>query len=126
VDCRTAAPQKRSTTALQQISSKNDTSNWDVHREAQCRYRKEVRKASKESWRTFCSSVKDLPRSARINRALFRDPKIRLGSLVAPTRQRTQSEADTLNLLRATHFPNSVGMEGGTLPEAVGCTNRAD
>jgi len=41
-----------------------DTNSWDLYREAQRRYRMEVRKASKETWRTFCSSVKDLPRSA--------------------------------------------------------------
>jgi hypothetical protein len=35
------------------------------YREAQQRYRKEVRKASKDTWRTFCSSINDLPRSAR-------------------------------------------------------------
>ena len=72
----------------------NDLHSWDLYREAQRRYRKEVPKASKETWRTFCSSVKDLPRSARLCKALSRDPKIRLGSLVAPTRQRTQSEGE--------------------------------
>jgi hypothetical protein len=63
----------------------NDTSTWDLYREAQRRYRKEVRKASIETWRTFCSSVKDLPRSARIHKALCRDPKIRLASWWLPT-----------------------------------------
>ena len=45
---------------------------------------------------------------------------------MAPNGQRTQSEGEILDLLLATHFPNSVGMEGGTLPAAVGRTNRAD
>jgi len=70
--------------------------------------------------------VKDLPRSATIHRALSRDPKIKLGSLVAPTRERMQSEGETLDLLLATHFPNSVGMERGTLSPAVGHTKRSD
>ena len=68
---------------------KNGSSSWELYREAQRRYRKEVRKVSKETWRTFCSSVNDLPRSARLHRALSRDPKIRLGSLVAPTAEHT-------------------------------------
>lgn len=42
----------------------NKSSSWELYREAQRRYRKEVRKASKEIWRTFCSSINDLPRSA--------------------------------------------------------------
>jgi hypothetical protein len=91
----------------------NDSRSWELSREAQRRYRKEVQKASKETWRTFCSSVKDLPRLARLHRALSRDPKIRLGSLVAPTREHTQPEGETLNLFLATHFPNSVCLERG-------------
>jgi hypothetical protein len=80
---------------------------WDLYREAQRNYRKEVRKASKNAWRAFCSSIDDLPRSAKLHRALSRDHKIKLGSLVAPTRRPTQSEEETLELLHTTHFPNS-------------------
>ena len=66
----------------------------------------EVRKASKNAWRTFCSSINDLPRSARLHRALYRDPKIRQVSLVAPSGRRMQSEGETLELLLTTHFPS--------------------
>ena len=59
--------------------------SWELYGEAQRKYRKEVRKASKETWRTFCSSVNDLRRAARLHRALSRGPKIRLESLVAPS-----------------------------------------
>ena len=59
--------------------------SWELYREAQWRYRKAVRKASKETWRTFCSSINDVPRSAGLHRALSRDSKIRLGSLMAPS-----------------------------------------
>jgi hypothetical protein len=34
-------------------------------------------------WRTFCSSINDLPRSDMLHRALSRDPKIDLGTLFA-------------------------------------------
>jgi hypothetical protein len=50
--------------------------SWDLYREAQQNYRKEVRKASKNAWKTFCSSINILPRSAKLHRALSRDPKI--------------------------------------------------
>jgi hypothetical protein len=69
-------------------SDKNPHS-WYLYREAQRNYRKVVRKASKNAWRTFCSSINDLPRSARLQRALSRDPKIKLGSLVALSVRRT-------------------------------------
>jgi len=95
------------------------SNSWKLYREAQRRYRKEVRKASKETWRTFCSSVNDIPRLARLHRALSRDPKTRLGSLVAPTGQCMQSEGETLDLLLATHFPDSAAVEGGAIPAAA-------
>jgi len=103
----------------------NKSSSWELYREAQ-RYRKEVCKASKETWRTFCSSVNDLPRSARLHRALSRDPKTRLGSLVAPTRECTQSEGETLDLLLATHFPDSAAVEWGVITAAACHATRVD
>jgi len=86
----------------------NKSSSWELYKEAQRRYRKEVRKASKETWRTSCGSVKNLPISARLHRALSKDPKTRLGFLVAPKGKGTQSEGETLDLLLATHFPKSA------------------
>jgi hypothetical protein len=65
-------------------------------------------KASKDAWYTFCNSVNDVPMSATINMARFRDPKIKLVSLVAPLGRHTQSEGENLELLLVTHFPDSV------------------
>jgi hypothetical protein len=93
----------------------------ELYREAQRRYRKEVRKASRETWRSFVSSVNDLPRAARIPRALSRDSKIKLGSSVAPSGLCMQSEGETLDLPLATHFPGSICVEEECymLPPAV-------
>jgi hypothetical protein len=52
----------------------------ELYRKARRAYRKEVRKASKETWRAFCTSINELPRVARLHRALSKDPKVRLGS----------------------------------------------
>jgi hypothetical protein len=68
----------------------------ELYREAQQNYREEERKVSKNACRTLCSSINDLPWSARLHRALSKDPKIKLGSLVAPSGRRTQSEGETL------------------------------
>ena len=81
--------------------------SWDLYREAQRNYRKEIRKASRNASRTSCSPINDLARSARLHRTLSRNPKIKLGSLVAPSGRCTQSEGETLELLLTTHFPNS-------------------
>jgi len=45
---------------------------------------------------------------------------------VAPTGERTQSEGETLDLLLATHFPNSVVGEGGAVPAAACRATRVD
>ena len=85
--------------------------SWELYREAQRRCRKEVRKASKDAWRTFCSSIHDLPMTTRLHRALSRDPKIKLGSSVDPLGRHMQSKGETLEHFLATHFRNSVVTE---------------
>ena len=50
--------------------------------------------------------------SARLRGALSRNSKTRLGSLVAHTGERTKTEEETLDLLLATHFPDSAAVEG--------------
>jgi len=100
--------------------------SFELYREAQQRYRKEVRKASKDAWGTFCSSINDLPVTTRLHRALSRDPKIKLGSLVDPSGRHTQSEGETLELLLATYFPNSVVTEEEAAPAAARCDKRLD
>ena len=106
-------------------SDKNPHS-WELYREAQQNYRKEVRKASKKACWTFCSSINDLPSSARLHRALSRNPKIKLGSLVAPSSRHTQTKGETLQLLPTTHFPNSVITQESAVPAAALLARRPD
>jgi len=51
--------------------------------------------------------------SARLHRALSRDPKIKLGSLVAPSGRRKQLKGEILELSLTTHFPNLEVIEEG-------------
>ena len=96
-----------------------DLQRWELYREAQRRYGKEVRKASKDARRTFCSSTKDLTMADRLHRVISSGPKIKLGSLVSLSDRRTQSEGDTLEFLLTTHFPNSELKEEMTTPAAA-------
>lgn len=64
--------------------------------------------------------------SARLHRALPRDPKIKVGSLVAPSGKHTQSEGNTLELLLATHFPNSEVTQDMAAPAAAHRTQQCD
>jgi hypothetical protein len=85
-----------------------------------------VQKASKETWKAFCTSINEPPKTARLYRALSKDPKVRLGSLVAPSGQRTQSEGETLDLLIHTHFPSSGAVEEETSSNFASRTTRLD
>jgi len=100
--------------------------SWELYREAQRTYRKEVRKASKSAWRAFCSSIDDLPSSARLHTAHSRDPKIKLGSMVAPSGRRMQSARESLELLLTTHFPNSGVTQDLAAPAAALLARRPD
>jgi hypothetical protein len=100
--------------------------SWEPYREAQQVYRKEVQKASKETWRAFCSSINDSPKAARLQRALSKDPKVRLGSLVALSGGHTQSKGDTLDLLLHTHFPDLEAIEEGVASIFTGRATRLD
>ena len=106
-------------------SDKNPHS-LELYREAQRIYGKEVRKDSIDAWRTFCSSINDLPRLARLHSALSRDPKTKLGSLVAPSVRYTQSEGETLELLLTTHFPSSGFTQESAAPAAAFLAGRPD
>jgi len=46
--------------------------------------------------------------STRLHKFPSRDPKIKVGSLVAPSGRRRQSEGENLEFLPVTRFPNSV------------------
>jgi hypothetical protein len=99
-------------------SGKNQHSS-DLYREAQWNYRKEVRKASRDAWGAFCSSIDDLPKSSRLHRPFSTDPTIKLGSVVAPSGRRTQSEGETLEVLLTTNFPDSGVKQESAVPAAA-------
>jgi hypothetical protein len=64
---------------------------------------------------TFCNSINEIPKAAKLHRTSSKDSKFRLGFLVAPSGELTQSEEETLNLILHTHFPDSgVVEEEGT------------
>jgi hypothetical protein len=108
---------------------------------------------SKNAWRTLCSFINDLPRSARLHRALSRDPKIsplnvelnpvcyllallgahhilhvsrirvKLASFVAPS---GRSQGETLKLLLNTLFPNTEVTQELAAPAAAFLPRHSD
>jgi hypothetical protein len=104
---------------INKCQSDKNPDSWALYREAQQNYKEEVRKASKNAWRTFCSSINNLPRSVRLHRSLSRDPKTKLGSLVAPLGRHMQSKGETLEILLTTHFSSSGVTQESMVPAAA-------
>ncbi|KAJ8913784.1 hypothetical protein NQ315_002690 [Exocentrus adspersus] len=97
-----------------------NSGNWDQYRSALTDYNKEIRRAKRESWRRFCESIKDVPRSTRIHKILSRSPVGECGSIKRPDGSYTDSGMETLQLLALNHFPGSLSLddEQGTTPVA--------
>ncbi|CAH1974332.1 unnamed protein product [Acanthoscelides obtectus] len=93
---------------LSRVKHRRGSPLWEEYKKALQEYKKEIRRASRESWRHFCQSINDIPATARIHRVLCKDTKARLGSLHDPSGGNTTSEEDTLRLLMDTHFPGST------------------
>jgi hypothetical protein len=61
-----------------------------------------------------------------LHRVLSRDPQIKLGSLVAPSDGRTQSEGENVLLLLTTYFPSSEVTQEMAAPAAAFRAGRSD
>jgi hypothetical protein len=85
--------------------SGKDPHSLDLYRGVQRNYLKEVKKASTDAWRAFCSSIDDL--SSQLDCIGLRILLIKRGSLVAPSGKRTRTEGETFEFLLTTHFPDS-------------------
>jgi len=111
---------------FKRYQSHKNPHSWELYRGAQRNLRKEVRKVSKNAWGTSCYSINHLPRSDRLQTALSRDPKIKLGSLVAPSGGHTWSEGENFQLLLTTHFHNSGVTQEVVAPAAALLARRLD
>ncbi|XP_044766645.1 uncharacterized protein LOC123322723 [Coccinella septempunctata] len=49
---------------------------WEVYRQILTLYNKEVRKAKRESWENFCSSIEDAASGTRLHKILSREPSL--------------------------------------------------
>ncbi|CAH2002388.1 unnamed protein product [Acanthoscelides obtectus] len=90
---------------LSRVKHRRGSPLWEEYKKALQEYKKEIRRASRESWRHFCQSINDIPATARIHRVLCKDIKQDWGSLHDPSGGNTTSEEDTLRLLMIRTFP---------------------
>jgi hypothetical protein len=86
---------------------KETTYSWELHREYQRAYMKEVRHPSKKTCRVLCAGINEQPKAARLHVALSKHLNVTFGSLVTSSGERKQSEQETHDLLVHTHIPGS-------------------
>ncbi|XP_017883620.1 uncharacterized protein LOC108627079, partial [Ceratina calcarata] len=79
-------------------------------RRAELKLNREIRKAKKNSWRSFCSGLKKTQEIARINRVLERVDQNSLGLLRKRDGTMTGDVRETLETLIAEHFPGALNM----------------
>lgn len=91
-------------------TAKND-GNWQGYTEVLTLYNKEIRKARRQHFRTFCEEIADTPTAARLHKAMAKGGTNPVMALKKPDGTYTKGEEEQAILLLQTHFPGSVPVE---------------
>ena len=79
--------------------------NWQLYTESLTAYSKEIRKAKRRSFRSFCEDISETPAAARLHRALAKDKTETAVSLKRSDGRFTENDEDKALTLLETHFP---------------------
>lgn len=101
--------------ARQEFNRAKSSNNWQDYKNALTKYNKELRKSKRSSWKTFCGELKDVPETARIQKALSSQKSQTIGTLRIDDANQTSSFGETLELLLKTHFPGCRFDEGDSI-----------
>lgn len=105
--------------ARQEFNRAKSSNSWSTYKIALTRYNRELRKSKRLSWKTFCEELKDVPETARIQRALSSSKEQNIGTLKIDDTNQTTSFGETLELLLRTHFPGCSFKMGETTTNAT-------
>ncbi|XP_072161372.1 retrovirus-related Pol polyprotein from type-1 retrotransposable element R1 [Bemisia tabaci] len=92
--------------------------SWDEYYTSLNAYNRELRRAKKESWRKFCEEIDTYSDGAKLMRLLAKDPAFKGGNLMKPDGSLTETEAETLEVLLQTHFPECEPLQDENSNEA--------
>ena len=81
--------------------------DWEEHSNSQRKYKSLIRRSKRESWRTYCENIDNLPEAAKLQRILAKDPGRHVGTLKLPSGRFTSTAEEALSWLLETHFPGS-------------------
>ena len=84
----------------------NQEADWDSFKESRKTFKKEIRKAKRQSWRELCEQTEGLPPLARLYRILKWDANSKLGSIEKSDGSFTNSPEETLQCMLDIHLKN--------------------
>ncbi|KAL1457413.1 hypothetical protein WDU94_007649 [Cyamophila willieti] len=87
-------------------------------------YSRELRKAKRNSWRSYCESIENVDAAARLQKIMARDPAFGIGNLVKPDGTYTKSGEEMLTVLMATHYPEHRCATSNPSDNTVGVLKR--
>lgn len=90
--------------------TRNET-DWNSYKENLKIYKKELRKAQRTSWKSFCGNIEDTSEASRLRKLLAKTHSSP-SYLVKPDGSWTNSSEESLETLVNTHFPGNTIIEG--------------
>lgn len=99
-------------------------SDWQNYKLARKEFKRSLRAAKRKSWLKFIDEVKDLKATAKLGRALAKDP-VYPEMLKREDGSYTKSNEEVVDLLTQTHFPG-VRLGQSTEPQPVRVPNATD
>ena len=106
-----AEARKRVRRARHQAANTNTQPNWEVYKDTLKAYKSAVRKAKRDSWRTFCGQFEKMPELSRLTKVLKGEKRVQLDVIQKADGSYTRNPGETLEVMLATHFPGCVPIE---------------
>lgn len=78
--------------------------DWENYRLSFNAFKRETRRAKRESWHSFCEELEGTTEAARLRKVLSKDPSTP-GFLMKPDGSFAESSQETIEILMNTHFP---------------------
>ena len=91
---------RKETRRLLRVAKRTDLlGDWDIYKESQRTYKREIEAAKRESWREFCGSLGDVHSTAKLMKALKEGRRVGHHSLKKPDGSYTTNPGETLDYL---------------------------
>ena len=78
---------------------------WLEYKARKRQFKSVLRRRKRESWRHFCSAMKEVPEVCRLQKIISKDPQATLGLVKTDSGELTENLEETAKEMLKTHFP---------------------